>query len=362
MEGFAATLSNREAASARLHAHSPNSTSRPAFLYEPQTCCLMGANGSVVCGCVVTSADERWTEVRVAVLSAEWSTAEVPDFIAGQAPLPALRSQAAAKEEHSQQATLAPHPSASALAARSPSCVPHSVVRRVVELLRCCDVSIVLCSGSVEGPLLSLCASIGVLVLACVPQRLLDAIHRLAHALDVADIEYLLPSHIGRARCRLLEQGWSLHQSAQRTAHRPTDAGATCQLLFSPCHSSPSHPRAMPPTSVLSSHSSIAGCHGFTFHFWHALHRVRNAARDGWRMWQGGGATEVEWIRHLSSGESADEGEEGEVEDAALYRPLVTAALIEVLRSVVVQCIVNTGCARSRAEAIFTRSAPRLWP
>ena len=233
----------------------------------------------------------------------------------------------------------------------------------MVERLRSCGVSIVLCSGTVDGPLLSLCASLHTLVLSCVPQRSLDAIQRLSRTRAVADVVHLLPFHIGHARCRLLDRGWSLHHSAERTAHRPTDAGAAYQLLFSPPPlPSRSHLRSMAAVSVVSSHSSVAQCHQFTFHFWHALHRVRNAARDGWRMWRGGGATEVEWIRYLSSSQAVDEGEEGEVEEAALFRPLVRFALAAVLRSVVVQCLVNTGCTANRAEAMLVRSVLQPQP
>ena len=221
--------------------------------------------------------------------------------------------------------------------------------------MKLCGVSLLLCSGAVDSALLTLCASNGILVLSCVPQPSLDACQRLSNAVDVASLDYLLPSYVGRARCRLLAPGWGLYHSAQRTSHRPTDAGDSCQLLL--CPIAEAQPRTA--VSVLSSHSSTALCHQFSFHFWHGLHRVRNAAQDRWRLWKGGGATEVEWIRHLAAHSVGEaETEQGDLDadpDAGLYRPLVADLFADVLRSYLTRCVCNTDVSQSRAEAILLR-------
>ena len=221
-------------------------------------------------------------------------------------------------------------------------------MQHAVERLQLLQVSLLLCTGVVDSPLLTLCASHAILVLSCVPNRVLDGCRRLSLAIDVPHVDHLSPSHVGLARGRLLDSGWTLQHSAARTSHRATDEGAACQLLLCPAAAG----RGPTVMSVFSSHATVALSHQYTFQFWHGLHRVRNAARDGWRLWRGGGATEVEWIRHLQSDSLGDAVEGTDVE---LYRPLVVTAFVEVLRRLVTQCVTNVGVGLQQADELVLR-------
>ena len=229
-----------------------------------------------------------------------------------------------------------------------------SVLQQLRDRLKRCSVSVLLCAGGVDAELQSVCSSLSIAVLSAVPRPALDAVSRLSGAAAVPELSRLDSRHLGRAAISLTHHSSSSHRSGQRS-HSAAEGGqhATPHLLLSSPRSATDSCGALS-VSVLSAQPSPALSRAFSSHFWRCLNRIRNARRDGWRVWKGGGETELEWLRcSLAAAQEPQRDGDG----SGGGRQAVAEAFAAVLRSVLTRSMLNAGCDQQQAERSIQTSA-----
>ena len=156
-------------------------------------------------------------------------------------------------------------------------------------------------------------------------------------------------AHVGRATMSVVERGWADDASDRLLLSPPTALSAQGAVLNRP-----------PAICVLSCHSSSAASNHFVSAVWTRLARLRNASRDGWLAWRGGGETEVRCIQQLLCDRqealadiARQQQQRQQPSIAALCRPPVLDAWIDSLRQLLTHTVLNIGCTHAQTDAIL---------